>query len=192
LRDHIAFLAGFLRAPWRVGAIAPSSRALAELMTEDMGLGEARTVVELGPGTGVFTRAICGRVSAEALVMAVEIDPRMADLLRPRFPRVSIVNDSAEHLDRHLAEAGRKSADAILSGLPWASFPADLQNRLLTAVLGVLRPGGKFATFAYSHASWLPPGRRFRGLLAASFVSVEATRVVWPNLPPAFVYRCRR
>jgi phosphatidylethanolamine/phosphatidyl-N-methylethanolamine N-methyltransferase len=192
LRDHVAFFAGFLRAPWRVGAIAPSSRALAALMTEDMGLAEARTVVELGPGTGVFTRAICEAVTPEALVMAFEIDPRMVALLTPRFPRVRIVNDSAEHLDQHLAAAGRKEADAILSGLPWASFPADLQSRLLAAVVGALRPGGRFATFAYSHASWLPAGLRFRALLTLSFGAVETTRVVWPNLPPAFVYRCRR
>lgn len=192
LRDHVAFFAGFLRAPWRVGAIAPSSRALAAVMTADMGLEAAHTVVELGPGTGVFTRAICERVAPEATVMAFEIDPRMAALLTPRFPRVRIVNDSAERLDWHLAAAGRKEADAILSGLPWASFPADLQTKLLSAVVGALRPGGRFATFAYSHASWLPAGRRFRGLLVESFASVATTRVVWPNLPPAFVYRCRR
>lgn len=161
-------------------------------MTEDMGLDEALTVVELGPGTGVFTRAICERVAAEATVMAFEIDPRMVALLTPRFPRVRIVNDSAERLDQHLAAVGRPHADAILSGLPWASFPADLQTKLLSAVVGALRPGGRFATFAYSHASWLPAGRRFRGLLVESFASVATTRVVWPNLPPAFVYRCRR
>jgi phosphatidylethanolamine/phosphatidyl-N-methylethanolamine N-methyltransferase len=192
LRDHAAFLAGFLRAPWRVGAIAPSSQALADVMTDDMGLESARTVVELGPGTGVFTRAIGERVGGEALVMAVEIDPRMVALLTPRFPRVRVVNDSAERLDRLLAACGRKEADAILSGLPWASFPADLQSRLLAAVVAGLRPGGRFATFAYSHAAWLPAGRRFRALLSHSFAAVETTRVVWGNLPPAFVYRCRR
>jgi len=192
LRDHLAFLAGFFRAPWRVGAIAPSSQALAAMMTEDMGLEDAQTVVELGPGTGVFTRAICERVSPEAVVVAVEIDPRMAALLRPRFPRVRIVNDSAERLDEHLAAAGRKEADAILSGLPWVSFPAELQSQLLGAVFGALRPGGRFATFAYSHAAWLPSGQRFRRLLNARFAAVETTSVVWPNLPPAFVYRCRR
>jgi phospholipid N-methyltransferase len=192
LRDHLVFLGRFLRKPWRVGSIAPSSRALAALMTDDMGLETARTVVELGPGTGVFTRAICERVASDTLVMAVEIDPHLVALLRPRFPRVRIVNDSAEHLDRLLAEAGRIEADAILSGLPWASFPGGLQRALLAAVVGVLRPGGLFATFAYPHASWLPPGRGFRRLLKGSFATVETTRVVWPNLPPAFVYRCRR
>jgi phospholipid N-methyltransferase len=192
LRDHARFLGAFVKGPVRVGAIAPSSRGLAECMTEEMGLRDARTVVELGPGTGVFTSAICDRVGPEALVMAVEINPEMAALLTDRFPRVLVVNDSAEHLDRLLGAAGRSEADAILCGLPWAGFSRDLQERLLAAVLKVLRPGGRFATFAYSHAAWLPPGRRFRRLLESGFQSVRTTRVVWRNLPPAFVYRCEK
>lgn len=192
VRDHARFLSAFFKGPVRVGAIAPSSAWLADRMSEDMGLRDARTVIELGPGTGVFTRAICDRVPPEALVMAVEINPEMAALLTDRFPRVRVVNDSAEHLDRLLNAAGRSEADAILSGLPWAGFSRDLQERLLAAVLKVLRPGGRFATFAYSHAAWLPPGRRFRKLLESSFKGVKTTGVVWRNLPPAFVYRCER
>lgn len=192
LRDHARFLGAFFRGPVRVGAIAPSSHWLADRMSEDMGLRDARTVIELGPGTGVFTRAICDRVAPDALVMAVEINPEMAALLTDRYPRVRVVNDSAEHLDRLLGAAGRVEADAILSGLPWAGFSRDLQERLLIAVLKVLRPGGRFATFAYSHAAWLPPGRRFRRLLEQHFGTVRTTGIVWRNLPPAFVYRCER
>ncbi len=191
-RDHARLLGAFVKGPTTVGAIAPSSRWLADRMTADMGLREARTVVELGPGTGVFTRAICDSVAPEAVVMAVEIDPAMTELLIDRFPRVRVVNDSAEHLDRQLAAAGRSEADVILSGLPWASFSRDRQERLLAAVLKVLRPGGRFATFAYIPAAWLPAGRRFRKLLESSFRSVATTPVVWRNLPPAFVYRCEK
>jgi len=192
-RDHARLLGAFVKGPTTVGAIAPSSRWLADRMTENMGLPDARTVVELGPGTGVFTRAIIDRVAPGALVMAVEIDPAMAEVLIDRFPRAHVVKDSAEHLDRHLAAAGRSEADVILSGLPWASFSRDRQERLLAAVLKVLRPGGRFATFAYIPAAWLSSsGRRFRKLLESSFSSVATTPVVWRNLPPAFVYRCER
>jgi phospholipid N-methyltransferase len=84
---------------------------------------------------------------------------------------------------------GREAAGArSLSGLPWA-FSRDLQ-RLLRAVVEGLRPGGRFATFAYIPAAHFPPGRRFRALLEASFPRVETTRVVYQNFPPAFVYRC--
>jgi phospholipid N-methyltransferase len=192
MREHSRLLGAFVRKPTRTGAIAPSSRRLAEVMTSEMGLAGAETVVELGAGTGVFTRLIAERVKPGATVLAFEIDARLARQLDGKIPGVRIVNDSAERIAEHLAAAGRASADSILSGLPWAVFPRELQQTLLTSVLGALRPGGLFATFAYIPAAWFPPGRRFRAMLAGGFASVETTRVVWGNVPPAFVYRCRK
>ena len=172
--------------------MVPSSLALAELIAEDMGLGAADTVIELGPGTGVFTRVIAEQVKADALVLAFEIDAALARELQARLPRVRVVNDSAEHLKDHLRALGREAADAILSGLPWANFSRELQQRLLGAVVAGLRPGGRFATFAYIPAAYFPAGRRFRSLLETSFSRVETTRVVYRNFPPAFVYRCAK
>jgi phospholipid N-methyltransferase len=135
---------------------------------------------------------IAERVKADALVLAFEIDAALARELRERLPRVRVLNDSAEHLKAHLQAAGRPAADAILSGLPWANFSHELQQRLLGAVVGGLRPGGRFATFAYIPAAHFPSGRRFRALLEASFPRVATTRVVYRNFPPAFVYRCEK
>jgi phospholipid N-methyltransferase len=182
----------FVRRPWRTGTVVPSSSGLAQLMVEDMGLDGAATVVELGAGTGVFTRLIAERVKPEALVLSFEIDPSLAGQLEGRIPGVRIVNDSAENLASHLGAAGRSEADAILSGLPWANFSRALQERLLRAVVAGLRPGGRFATFAYVPAAHFPPGRRFRALLEASFPRVSTTRIVFRNFPPAFVYRCEK
>lgn len=192
MSEHSRLLGAFVRKPTRTGAIAPSSRELAEVMIAEMGLATADTVVELGAGTGVFTRLIAERAKPGATVLAFEIDARLAGELDGTIPGVRIVNDSAEAIADHLAAAGRSSADSILSGLPWASFSRKLQQTLLASVLGALRPGGLFATFAYIPAAWFPPGRRFRAMLAGGFQSVETTRVVWRNVPPAFVYRCRK
>lgn len=192
VREHGRMLQTFVRRPWRTGTVVPSSRELARLMTQDMGLAAADTVVELGAGTGVFTRLIAERVKADALVLAFEIDGALARKLQPRVPRVRVVNDSAERLADHLGALGRPAADVILSGLPWANFSRDSQERLLRAVVAGLRPGGRFATFAYVPAAHLPPGRRFRSLLESSFSRVETTRVVYWNFPPAFVYRCEK
>ncbi len=192
LREHGRLLRTFLRRPWRTGTVVPSSARLARLMVEDMGLEAAETVVELGAGTGVFTRLIGEKVKRGALVLSFEIDPALAVTLDGRIPGVRIVNDSAENLESHLSAAGRSSADALLSGLPWANFSQVLQERLLRAVVAGLRPGGRFATFAYVPAAHFPPGRRFRALLEASFPRVEKTPVVYRNFPPAFVYRCTK
>ena len=189
LAEHARFVWSFLRHPRAVGALVPSSRWLAGRMTEGMGLAEAETVVEVGPGTGPFTAAVVRELRPGALFLAVELDPLLARTLAEKFPGVQVINDSAEHLLRHLSSRGRRSADTILSSLPWAAFPADLQGRLLGAIVEALRPGGRFATFAYVHAMWFPAARRFSRLLRSRFTKVARSRVVWRNLPPAIVYR---
>jgi len=190
--EYAKFLKVFLRAPASTSAIVPSSPWLAERMIEGLRLDQARVVVELGAGTGAFTRAIQNELHPAAVFLAVEIDPVFANHLKRKFPRVHVINDSAEHLSRYLQSVGQSCADCILSGLPWAGFKGEEQKRLLDAVLTVLRPGGYLTTYAYNHVAWLPGGQRFRKLLRSSFTSVETTRGEWRNLPPAFVYRCRK
>jgi phospholipid N-methyltransferase len=190
--EYAKFLKVFLRAPALTSAIVPSSPWLAERMIEDLRLEQARVVVELGAGTGAFTRAILKELHPTAIFLVVEINPVFAGHLKRRFPRVNVVNDSAERLGEHLQTLGQTSADCVLSGLPWAGFKLDEQKRLLASVIGALRPGGYMTTYAYNHVAWLSGGRRFRKLLRSSFSRVETTRTEWRNLPPAFVYRCRK
>jgi phospholipid N-methyltransferase len=192
LVNSARFLASFICRPIATGAIVPSSRYLARRMVEDMALGEASTVVELGPGTGAFTGSIQALLKPEALFLAVELNEGFAAVLREQFPTVGIINESAEKLSSILAARGRTHADSVLCSLPWAAFPRDLQERLIKAIVEALRPGGRFCTFAYTHASLLPAARRFRELLNANFASVKPSRTVWRNLPPAFVYRCEK
>jgi len=190
--EYAKFFKVFLRAPALTSAIVPSSPWLAERMVEDVGLDQAKVVVELGPGTGAFTRAIQKEISPSAFFLAMEIDPLFASHLKRQFPRVHIINDSAERLDQHLQALGHTSADCVLSGLPWAGFTDEEQKRLLGSVFRALRPGGLMTTYAYNHTAWLPGGRRFRKLLKSTFSEVTTTRTEWRNLPPAFVYRCRK
>ena len=192
IRAHLKFLTLFLQRPVCTGAVAPSSRWLAAQMVEGMKLEEAEVVVELGPGTGAFTGTILERLRPGALFLAIEINSRLIDQLTRAFPKAHILHTSAENLPECLARFGKTVANCILCGLPWAGFSRDLQDRLLAAVLKSLPPGGRFRTFAYSHGTWLPAGRRFRRLLDANFTRVKSSPVVWRNLPPAFVYRCEK
>ncbi|MGW5721548.1 class I SAM-dependent methyltransferase [Amycolatopsis sp. NPDC003865] len=172
----------FLRHPVLTGAIAPSSPRLAETMTAGLGLERAARVAELGPGTGVCTEAVLALLRPEARLTAYEINPRFAASLRERFPGLDVVTGSAEHL-------ALDGVDVVVSGLPWTAMTADRQSRILDAVTTALTPNGRFTTFAYAHAAWTPPARRFAASLRSRFAVVERTSVVWGNLPPAFVYR---
>jgi phosphatidylethanolamine/phosphatidyl-N-methylethanolamine N-methyltransferase len=192
IRAHLKFLTLFLQRPVCTGAVAPSSRWLAAQMVAGMNLDKAEVVVELGPGTGAFTGTILGHLRPGALFLAIEINASLIDHLTRSFPEVHILHTSAENLPECLARFGKTSTDCILCGLPWAGFSQDLQDRLLAAVLKSLPAGGRFRTFAYSHGTWLPAGRRFRRLLDANFARVTTSPVVWRNLPPAFVYCCEK
>lgn len=191
LRDRAHFLAEFVRRPFHTASITPSSRHLAEAMVSQAELTNAETVVELGPGTGVFTRLIVRDLGPRARLICLEINPAMARTVAERFPRALVVNDSAENLARHIGPQG-PGVDCIISGLPWVILSGEDQKRLLEPAVRALRPGGTFATFAYSHAAWLPAGRRFKAMLESNFSNVTISAHVWRNLPPAFVYRCRK
>lgn len=191
LFERIQFFCEFARDPRSTGAIAPSSSTLAEAMVRDMNLETARHVVELGAGTGAFTSLIAERVPESARFMAMELNPRLAASLRNSFEdQVEVVCDSAVKLCRHLGRKSVGGVDAIVSSLPWVCFPMEEQRKILHEIRRALRPGGRFATFAYAHAAWLPSGLKFRRQLKQAFAHSEALPIVWRNLPPAFIYRC--
>jgi phospholipid N-methyltransferase len=191
--ERLHFLFQFARNPRVTGAIAPSSIHLAEAMVADMDLEFADHVVELGAGTGVFTSVIADCLHEAARFTVMEINPRLAASLQRTFDdTVDVVCGSAADLCRHLDDDDGGSVDAIVSGLPWVTFDACMQKNILLEIHRALRPGGKFCTFAYAHAAWLPSGQKFRGKLELIFRKTEVLPIVWRNLPPAFIYRCEK
>ncbi len=186
------FLREFFRAPHAIGAIAPSSDVLAREIVRLAEVAEGSVIVEYGAGTGAFTEEILRRKSPEASFLAIESNSALVEVLKERFPDLTILQNSVEQTPRLLRQFQLAGADSIVSGLPWSSFEADLQDRLLEATLQALRPGGTFATFAYLTGLALPAGIRFRRKIKGLFSSVSISRVVWKNLPPAIIYQCRK
>ena len=175
-----------------MGAVCSSSPFLAEEIAKNAGLEKASSIAELGSGTGALTGAILKRKSADAKFFAVELNVSVLESFRKKFPEVKIYNESASKLGEIIRKEGLTSIDAVISGLPWAVFPGFLQDELLSAITETLSPGGCFSTFSYIHCPLLPAGKRFRNKLSEYFMNVETSTVVWRNLPPAFVYRCRK
>ncbi|MBB5083993.1 class I SAM-dependent methyltransferase [Nonomuraea endophytica] len=170
----------------------PSGKALARQITSPIPAMGQPVVVELGSGTGAFSRAIQERLDGRGRHLALDVNERFTALLAERFTGLDAVTADARDLAAILAERGFGQADAIISGLPWASFRQERQRELLDAVVDALSPEGAFTTFAYIHARQFTPARRFRRLLADRFEEVVLGRTVWANLPPALVYHCRR
>ena len=190
MADRWFLLKQFLRHPLQVGAIAPSGKTLCRDLVSWLELDQAAAVAELGPGTGVVTCEAIKHCGPNTRFFAVELDKKIYEELKISLPDVEIFNANACNLDKLCQSENIEALDAVLSGLPWASFPGTLQQAILSAVIRSLKPGGKFSTFAYLQGMVMPGGIHFRKLLQKEFSQVTISKVVWKNLPPAIVYRC--
>lgn len=193
MKEHFLFLKHFITKPTTTGAIAPSSKYLAREIVKQAGVSRAKLVLEFGPGTGAFTHEIIHSKKNDADFVAVERNGELVKILKNKFPDSNIVEDCIENIEEILKKLGiEKKADCIVCGLPWAAFEDDLQERLLNATHEILKDGGVFTTFAYLQGLMLPAGQNFKRNIHKRFGKVEKSRVVWRNLPPAFVYRCEK
>lgn len=185
----VRFFRQWLREPRATAALAPSGRELGRQVAAACG-ANARSVVELGGGTGVITAALLERgIHAERLLV-LERNPELYALLLARFPDVEIVRGDAFQLVE-VVTASRTLAvgkvDAIASGLGLVTRSEREQRRLLEQALEVLRPSGRFVQFTYLPRCPLRPELRAELGLEARRVSASLL-----NLPPAFVYVLRR
>lgn len=178
------FLSSWLEAPFSVGAVAPSSRSLARMMTRDIRPGSR--VVELGPGTGTFTREILRRGVAERDLVLLERCPAFADALERDFPAAAVLCADATQPQAALAGLSAQF-DIVISGLPLVLFSMRQKARLLDRCFDWLGEAG--ALYQFTYGGRCPLGRRLRrqyGLVArrVGFVAL--------NVPPAFVFRIER
>ena len=82
-------------------------------------------VVELGPGTGGTTQALLRAMRPDAQLLAIEINPRLAERVRARIadPRLIVHCGSADDLADALAAHGLPAPDAVISGIPFSTMP---------------------------------------------------------------------
>ena len=181
--DVLPFLRALISNPLRVSAIAPSSKALAKAITAAISPDHA-PVIELGPGTGIFTRALLARGVPEEKLILIEADPRLAALLSTRFPKARVLNIDAARLGN---EVLTETAGAVVSGLPLLSIAVPNVATILEGAFAQLRPDGAFYQFTYRPSSPVPPETLDKLGLTAT-----RSRIVPWNLPPASVYRFAR
>lgn len=187
----VEFLREFVKSPTTTAAVGPSSRFLAAQMVAPLPATGDPVVVELGPGTGAFTELIQRRLGGRGRHVALELNPRWADALGQRFPRVETRCADARELPEILDDCGVR-ADLVVSGLPWAAHAPQGGRRLVGLIADSLTEGGALTQFAYTWTRWAPPARQQLTDLRASFEETVISRTVWRNVPPALVYLARR
>jgi len=163
----------------------PSGPSLARAITAEISAATG-PVLELGPGTGVFTRALLARgVSAENLTL-LEFDPKLAKLLGARFPGVRVVSACATKL-ASLDLFEQNGVGAIVSGLPLLSMPHTTIHQILEGSFSQLREEGTIYQFTYRPLCPVP-----RKVMKALNLKGVCTNFSMKNLPPAWVFALRK
>lgn len=175
------FLRSFLSGPGRVGAVLPTSRRTVRATLDMAPIGGARCVVELGAGTGPYTREILRRLGAHGRLLSFEVDPALAGNLATDVPdpRLQVIVDSAASLAAHL---DGERPDVIVSALPFTSLPGEVSREILAEARKVIADDGVMLVLQYS-----PLMQRD---LQRTFGSVTR-RLSLLNVPPAVLFACR-
>ena len=181
LADSGLFLREWLAHPQRTGAVAPSSPKLAAAMARWLPDDPESFVLELGPGTGAVTQALLNRGLREEKLIAIERNPKLARLLREKFPRAQIITGDAWQLDELLRRRREpvENVGAVISSLPLLNFKLEAAEALAEKIRAVLEPRGHWVQYSYRIHN-----RRARG---SSTFKLRASKIVWFNLPPARV-----
>ncbi len=183
-QDVLLFFRALACSPRSVGAIAPSGANLANLITSEINAASG-PVLELGPGTGVFTEALLERGVKESDLTLIEYGSDFMRLLQARFPGARVLWMDAAWMDSY--KLFEQPLGAVVSGLPLLNFPVKKVTAILTAVFSNLRDSGAFYQFTYGMQCPVS-----KSLLDELGLQASCMGRVLLNVPPASVYRFAR
>jgi phospholipid N-methyltransferase len=144
------FFKRFLKRPFQVASIIPSSKAMVERVASKMDFSQPRVIAEYGPGEGVHSREIARRMSPNSQLLLFELDAALARDLEGQFAgdaRVDVIHGDAASLPFELKRRGIACCDYILSGIPFSILKIDKKRALLRKTYDALAPGGSFIIY---------------------------------------------
>jgi phospholipid N-methyltransferase len=178
---RLDYLRRFLKNPRELGSITPSSRYLTQAVLGQIDFERALRIVELGPGTGVFTREALRRLAPEAEMLALDTNADFVSLLQRELHdrRLTVIRAAAQRIGDEVAAHGWDHVDTVISGIPYSLLPRKITAGIIDGSWQVLQVGGRFV--AYQYSPYLRP------FLRARFGNCRLGLVV-RNVPPAVVF----
>jgi phosphatidylethanolamine/phosphatidyl-N-methylethanolamine N-methyltransferase len=152
--EQCTFAGEFLGNPSAIGAIAPSSEELAEMMVESID-PENSIVIELGAGTGPFTEKLVAKIPKDKLFI-VENNATFYEHLVKRFPDQAVLCVDACELDQHIPKHLHGKINVVVSGLPFRSLPQEVASKILSSLKKVCAVNFKLIQFTYFNEPPLP------------------------------------
>ncbi len=178
--EELRFFRGWVDKPRAVGSIIPTSGVTARRMASVIDPASGLPVLELGPGTGVITKAILERGIEPKNLFAVEYAADFIAHLNARFPDINLIQGDAFNLDETLGEDAATQFDCIVSAVPLLNFPVRQRVSYVEDLLDRIPAGRPIVQLTYGPRSPVPPGRG----------TYEVTRFdfIIRNIPPTTLW----
>lgn len=182
LKEQWLFLKRWVKSPLRVGSIVPSSAYLAEKMAQRAFDSAEACIVEIGAGTGSFTKALLDKGINPQNLWVVEIDASLCHFLKKRFPEINIVCGDASKLEQILPSAIVGNVSAVVSGIPMINLSKETQRLIVNSCFRVLKSGGQLLQFTYDP---------LQSPIDSQYLNLACKRVgrVLRNFPPATIWQ---
>ncbi|MDO6965605.1 phospholipid N-methyltransferase PmtA [Rhizobium alvei] len=182
--DEIRFLKGVIAGPKTVGAIMPTSARTADRMASIINPNSGLRVLELGPGTGVITKAILARGVKPENLVSVEYSASFVSHLRERFPGVQFIEGDAFNLAETLKDFEGEQFDCVISGIPLLNFPMSKRVELIEDLLERIPVGRPVVQFSYGPASPV--------VAKPDSYQISHFDFIMRNIPPAQIWHYRK
>jgi phosphatidylethanolamine/phosphatidyl-N-methylethanolamine N-methyltransferase len=151
LNDSFIFFQEFLKHPFQIGSVIPSSRFLERRLVEAAGIHSAKTIVELGPGTGSTTRAILRAMAQDARLLSIELNPHLYSLVsRIEDDRFIPHLGNAYELREIISLYGLGAPEVVISGIPFSTMSRISGSQILETIASVLATRGRFVAYQVS------------------------------------------
>ncbi len=151
--EEIRFFKGWIDGPKQVGAILPTSATTARRMASVIDTTSGLPVLELGPGTGIITKAILAGGTAPENLVSIEYSTDFYRHLLDEFPGVNFLNGDAFDLDKTLGAFKDRTFDSVISAIPMLSFPMERRIALLEDLLDRMPAGRPVIQITYGPVS---------------------------------------
>ena len=154
-------------------------------MLKKIDFKNAKVIVELGPGNGAITKYILDSLSPKATLICFEINDNFYNqLIALEHPQLIVVKSSAEKIEEELYKRNFNKADYIVSSLPLTIIPDEISDLILEKSFEALVDNGTFIQYQYSLTYFKKLKKVFKESISLEFELL--------NIPPAFIYRCKK
>jgi phosphatidylethanolamine/phosphatidyl-N-methylethanolamine N-methyltransferase len=151
--EEIRFFKGWRSNMKAVGSIVPTSGITARRMASVVNPHSGLPVLELGPGTGVITKAILQKGVQPENLVSIEFSTDFFQHLVKTYPDVDFINGDAFDLDKTLGTRRDQQFDSVVSAVPLLNFPMHMRVSLIDDLLSRIPVGRPVIQISYGPLS---------------------------------------